>query len=159
MLVLTELGIIDYYTQELIIGDLFFQKNNPLDSLLLSLNKFQRHNIRLDVYNIKHFYVVMSILRSHEIEIKHWHFLADPPQVLKSKTQQPLFSLKNHQDQKFKQNTLIEGVDIKPYNGDEITSQKYGGIIGQDYQQQSIKVNQTLNIPSDSESNLAISRS
>ena len=51
------------------------QEPNTLDVFLNGFNAFQRESVRGDFYDIGAFYLLMSILKDHEILIKHWHFV------------------------------------------------------------------------------------
>ena len=51
------------------------QEPNSLDAFLSEFNAFQREKIRGDFYDIGIFYLLMSILKDHAIEIRHWHFI------------------------------------------------------------------------------------
>ena len=51
------------------------QEPNSLDSFLGEFNAYQRTKVRGDFYDIGSFYLLMSILKDHEIVITHWHFV------------------------------------------------------------------------------------
>lgn len=49
-------------------------KNNRFDKFLKSLNAQQKQRMRADVVSIKQFYLVMAIVKSHQLAVRHWHF-------------------------------------------------------------------------------------
>lgn len=51
------------------------QEPNDLDAFLSEFDAFQRESVRGDFYDIGAFYLLMSILKDHEIVIGHWHFV------------------------------------------------------------------------------------
>ena len=51
------------------------QEPNSLDDFLGAFDEFQRTRLRGDFYDIGTFYLLMSILKDHEIVIRHWHFM------------------------------------------------------------------------------------
>ena len=51
------------------------QEPNSLDSFLSEFDAYQRESVRGDFYDVGTFYLLMSILKDHEIVIKHWHFI------------------------------------------------------------------------------------
>jgi hypothetical protein len=53
------------------------QKNNGFDQFLQRLKPRQRIELRADVRHIRHYYLIMSILKQHKLRIMHWHFLGD----------------------------------------------------------------------------------
>lgn len=48
---------------------------NTLDLYLDALNDTARGNIRGDIYDVGTYYLVMSILKDHDLGIWHWHFI------------------------------------------------------------------------------------
>ena len=75
VLMLTEAGVKHFYSGELWSRGALLSSNNQLDAYLRSLTNNQKKQVRVDVYSIKHFYLLMSILKDHDIQIRHWHFL------------------------------------------------------------------------------------
>lgn len=51
------------------------QEYNGLHALLDNFDEAQKQRLRLDIYDVGQFYVTMSILRAHNIQVTHWHFL------------------------------------------------------------------------------------
>ncbi|MYD44713.1 MAG: hypothetical protein F4W90_12610 [Gammaproteobacteria bacterium] len=51
------------------------QEPNDLDRFLSTFDVFQRQSVRGDFYDIGSFYLLMSILKDHDITISHWHFI------------------------------------------------------------------------------------
>ena len=47
-----------------------------LSAWLGGLRDEQKKRLRVDIYDVAQFYLVMSILREHNIPVLHWHFLA-----------------------------------------------------------------------------------
>lgn len=65
-------------------GDTFTRKellfqNNRFDRYLRTLHPLQLARMRVDIYSIDLFYIVMSILKAHNHSPRHWHFLAYQP--------------------------------------------------------------------------------
>ena len=61
------------------------EPTNQLDSYLVQLDADNKRNIRIDVYGVELFYLVLDILKQHDINVYHWHFLGEDspvPQVL-----------------------------------------------------------------------------
>lgn len=48
---------------------------NGLDTYLMTLGDYARTHVRGDIYDVGTYYLVMSILRDHDIRIWHWHFI------------------------------------------------------------------------------------
>ncbi|MYD46324.1 MAG: hypothetical protein F4W92_08235 [Gammaproteobacteria bacterium] len=48
---------------------------NTLDLFLEALNESARRSIRGDIYDVGTYYLVMSILKDHDLNIWHWHFI------------------------------------------------------------------------------------
>ena len=51
------------------------QEPNSLDIFLRDFDAYQRTAVRGDFYDIGAFYLLMSILKDHDITITHWHFV------------------------------------------------------------------------------------
>jgi hypothetical protein len=125
-------------------------KNNRFDTFLKSLNKFQKPRIRVDIINIKLFYLVMSIVKANKTTIRHWHFDTYKTKIepqksydlkelqVKSKNIEPnsvegdLFSEKKKQQQDTEEKILpddIEFSEIKdPFNSSQINKAPSYGI-------------------------------
>ena len=48
---------------------------NAMDAWLLEFDEQRKNRLRVDIYDITQFYLVMSILRDHDVPTRHWHFL------------------------------------------------------------------------------------
>lgn len=48
---------------------------NAMDDWLDGFDEERKKRLRTDVYDVAQFYLAMSILRDHDISIRHWHFL------------------------------------------------------------------------------------
>ena len=51
------------------------EKPNTLDLFLEALNDSAQGNIRGDIYDVGTYYLLMSILKDHDLGIWHWHFV------------------------------------------------------------------------------------
>lgn len=51
------------------------QEPNSLDIHLSDFDAYQRNALRGDFYDVGTFYLLMSILKDHQITINHWHFI------------------------------------------------------------------------------------
>ena len=51
------------------------EKPNTLDLFLEGINESARRSIRGDIYDVGTYYLVMSILKDHGLNIWHWHFI------------------------------------------------------------------------------------
>lgn len=51
------------------------QQPNRMDAWLLSMAEETRRRMRMDIYDIGQYYLVMSILRAHGLAPAHWHFI------------------------------------------------------------------------------------
>ena len=51
------------------------EKPNTLDLFLEALNESAQRSIRGDIYDVGTYYLVMSILKDHGLNIWHWHFI------------------------------------------------------------------------------------
>ena len=63
------------------------EPTSQLDSYLVQLDADNKRNIRIDVYGVELFYLVLDILKQHDINVHHWHFLGEDspvPQALAS---------------------------------------------------------------------------
>ena len=67
-----------YYSGEIITRNQLLLHDNALDRYLRSLTTNQRQRIRMDIYDIRLFYIVMSIMKKYGSLPGHWHFLKYP---------------------------------------------------------------------------------
>jgi hypothetical protein len=65
----------NYFSGDLYRREELLQQQTRLDRVLEGMQPQQKRRIRIDIYDVQQFYVFQSILRSHEIEVRHWHFL------------------------------------------------------------------------------------
>ncbi len=68
----------NYYTGEKVTRDELLLQDNVFDRYLKRLNRRQLLRMRVDIYNIRLFYVVMSILKDYNHRPNHWHFIGYP---------------------------------------------------------------------------------
>lgn len=148
ILQLTNEGVVDFYQKELFSADSFVHKNNRLDKYIGSLSQLQKYNMRLDIYSIRHFYLLMSILRSHDIEIKHWHFLTEKPVFKPINTRTQLADVTSLQTN---QAELMEGVEPRPYE-DKLAHYGESNLLTADKNQQN---SQLLSLPVEAQSSEA----
>ncbi|MGU9977948.1 MAG: hypothetical protein ACNYNY_04630 [Candidatus Oxydemutatoraceae bacterium WSBS_2016_MAG_OTU14] len=81
----------NYYTGKKISRDELLLQNNSLDKFLRGLTPNQLVRLRVDIYSIRLFYIVMSIFKSKAGRLPyHWHFLDAP--TPKSKQEAPLMA-------------------------------------------------------------------
>lgn len=66
----------NYYTGKRITRDELLRQDNRFDRYIRSLTREQLLFMRVDIYSIRLFYIVMSILKSYNHSPRHWHFLA-----------------------------------------------------------------------------------
>lgn len=71
-------GVRDPYTNRFWTRAELLQEPNSLDDFLAAFSELQRTNLRGDFYDIGSFYLLMSILKDHQIVIRHWHFIGAP---------------------------------------------------------------------------------
>ncbi|KAK3596110.1 hypothetical protein CHS0354_027380 [Potamilus streckersoni] len=64
-----------YYSGKTVAYEELFRQDNGLDNYLNRLSPAQSKFIRMDIYAIRPYYIVMSVLKEHGIEIRHWHLL------------------------------------------------------------------------------------
>ncbi|KAB2826463.1 hypothetical protein [Aliivibrio finisterrensis] len=57
--------------------NLLLTQNSPLDEYLSKLPIIDKNLFRVDIYSINNFHVFMSILRSHNMKPRHWHFVGE----------------------------------------------------------------------------------
>ena len=65
----------DYYTKQRFSRDELLQPDNAFDAFLAQLNPIQKNYIRIDIYDIRTFYLAMSIIGDHGPMPRHWHFI------------------------------------------------------------------------------------
>ncbi|MCY3973050.1 MAG: hypothetical protein OXF52_02420, partial [Candidatus Dadabacteria bacterium] len=65
----------EYYSGRVWPRSVLLADPNPMDEWLSSIPPRTRRRLRMDIYDIGQFYVVMSILREYEATPTHWHFL------------------------------------------------------------------------------------
>jgi len=68
----------DHYTGRTYPRNELLLQDNAFDAYLDSLTPAQLLAVRIDVYAISEFYIIMSIFKSHDHQPRHWHFLGDP---------------------------------------------------------------------------------
>ena len=76
----------DYYSKEIFSREQLLQQDNAFDQFLKSMSKNQRRRIRVDIYDIPLFYIVMSIIRNYGRLPSHWHFLGQPKSLTVDKS-------------------------------------------------------------------------
>lgn len=65
----------EYYSGSVWPRSVLLADPNPMDKWLASIPPQTRRRLRMDIYDIGQFYVVMSILREYGAAPTHWHFL------------------------------------------------------------------------------------
>ncbi len=65
----------DYYTKQRFSRDELLQPDNAFDKFLAKMNPIQRSYIRIDIYDIRTFYLTMSIIGDYGPMPRHWHFI------------------------------------------------------------------------------------
>lgn len=66
----------DYYSKRVFRRDELLKQNNAFDHFLAAMTPQQKARIRVDIYDIRMFYITMSILRQHHGQLPgHWHFI------------------------------------------------------------------------------------
>ena len=68
-------NIRNYYTGETISRNELLRHDNAFDRYIKSLNQVQLLRVRIDIYSIRLFYLVMSIFRDYNVRPGHWHFI------------------------------------------------------------------------------------
>lgn len=51
--------------------------DSSLDNYLSNLSERHKKLFRIDIFSVNHFYVFMSVLRSHAMTPRHWHFMGE----------------------------------------------------------------------------------
>ena len=67
----------DYYTGAIYRREALLEPANALDAYLAALTPEQLVATRVDVYDIREFYLAMSIFKAHGLTPRHWHFLGE----------------------------------------------------------------------------------
>lgn len=65
----------EHYTGTIWTRDELLQENNTMDAWLASFGPEKKLRLRIDLYDVRQFYLTVSILRDHGINPGHWHFL------------------------------------------------------------------------------------
>ncbi|MBC6413403.1 MAG: hypothetical protein GDA45_00485 [Chromatiales bacterium] len=65
----------DYYTKAKFTRQEMLKSNNAFDKFLAAMNAMQKNYIRIDIYDIRMFYLAMSIISDHAPMPRHWHFI------------------------------------------------------------------------------------
>ena len=65
----------DYYTKKRFSRDELLLPDNAFDKFLAKMNPIQKNYIRIDIYDIRTFYLTMSIIGDHAPMPRHWHFI------------------------------------------------------------------------------------
>lgn len=66
----------DYYSKRVFRRDELLKQNNAFDHFLAAMTPQQKARIRVDIYDVRMFYITMSILRQHHGQLPgHWHFI------------------------------------------------------------------------------------
>lgn len=65
----------DFYSGDIYLREELLRENNPLDALFSNYTLLQKQRVRTDIYDIQQFYLLSSIMRSHGIRQRHWHFI------------------------------------------------------------------------------------
>ncbi len=56
-------------------------ENNAFDRYINTLNNTDKQKIRIDIHSVSEYYIVLAILKEHNIRPRHWHYLGEhlPP--------------------------------------------------------------------------------
>lgn len=65
----------EYYTGTVWTRSDLLAPDNTMQGWLASFTELQKLRLRIDLYDVDQFYVVMSILREYGIRSRHWHFV------------------------------------------------------------------------------------
>lgn len=65
----------EFYTGYIWTRPALLRDPNTMDDWLEAMSPLTRQRLRVDVYDIGQFYLVISILRDHGVRPAHWHFL------------------------------------------------------------------------------------
>lgn len=128
----------DYYSGRIYRRNELLKYDNAFDTYIKELSDEQLSAMRIDVYSIAQFYIVMSILKGYGHRPRHWHFLEELPEHLThltapGATREDVFqSKKTYDDSEWKQSlskhlsgrknadrSLPEDVTISPLNNSD----------------------------------------
>lgn len=65
----------DYYTKQKFSREEMLKPDNAFDKFLAKMNPIQKNYIRVDIYDIRTFYLAMSIIGDYGSMPRHWHFI------------------------------------------------------------------------------------
>ena len=65
----------DYYSKRKFSRTEMLKTDNAFDKFLAKMNPIQKNYIRIDIYDIRMFYIAMSIIGDHAPMPRHWHFV------------------------------------------------------------------------------------
>ena len=65
----------EFYSGAILTRRELLREHNGLSAWLAGFSDDRKARLRVDVYDIPQFYLTMSILREHGIQVHHWHFL------------------------------------------------------------------------------------
>ena len=65
----------DYYTKQKFTRTEMLKSDNAFDKFLVQMHPIQKSYMRVDIYDIRMFYLTMSIITDHGPMPRHWHFL------------------------------------------------------------------------------------
>ncbi len=65
----------DFYSGQIYSRDEMLFEENALDNFIVGFTASQKQRLRVDIYEVRLFYIAMSILKDHGIVPRHWHFL------------------------------------------------------------------------------------
>ncbi|MGI9310769.1 MAG: hypothetical protein ACR2P7_04450, partial [bacterium] len=68
----------EFYSGEIWPRRELLREFNRMHEWLGNFTQTQRQRLRVDVYGVGQFYLAMSILREHDVAVRHWHFLPRP---------------------------------------------------------------------------------
>ena len=66
----------DFYSGRIYSQPELLLEENALDNFLAGFSQGQKLRLRIDIYEVRLFYIAMSILKAHGITPRHWHFLS-----------------------------------------------------------------------------------
>ena len=65
----------DYYSKEKFSREEMLNPDNKFDKFLAKMNPIQKNYMRIDIYDVRTFYLAMSIIGDHGPMPRHWHFV------------------------------------------------------------------------------------
>ncbi len=66
----------DYYSKRVFRREELLKQNNAFDRFLATMTPNQKARMRVDIYDVRMFYIAMSIIRQHHGRLPgHWHFI------------------------------------------------------------------------------------